>query len=149
MIRKIIVTLAPVPSPDEIVRLYKAGELSVELARHHEMAEGEDDPFIRRCIALHNSGDIDLVSVPSQPAFVGVMGHALFTAQHLYCEAIPKLDTNVKALMECCRILIKQAGADLAATQPNGAFRTWCQNNPNEGIVAIQQARAGDEVGQQ
>jgi hypothetical protein len=140
------VTLAPVPSPDEIVRLHKAGELSAELARYHEIADGEDDPFIQRCIALHNSGDIDLVSVPSQPAFAGIKGHAFFTAQHLYCEAVPKLDTNATALMECCRILIEQAGADGAATLPNGAFRTWCQKNPNEGAAVIRDARAGDEL---
>lgn len=137
---------ATTPSPDEIVRLYKAGELSVEIARHHELTQGEDDPFIERCIKLHNSGVIDLVSVPSQPAFAAVAGPAFFTAQHLYCEAIPKLATNVTALMECCRILIERAGADGAATQPNGAFRTWCQINPNEGTVVIRRARAGDDL---
>jgi hypothetical protein len=81
-----IVTFAPVPSPDEIVRLYKAGELSAELARYHEMEDGAeaDDSFIQRCITLHNNGSIDLVSVPSQPAFAGIAGHAFFTAQHLY-----------------------------------------------------------------
>ena len=137
---------APLPSPDEIVRLFKAGELSTELARYHEIADGEDDPFIQRCIALHNSGNIDLVSVPSQPAFADVTGHAFFIAQHFYCEAIPQLDTNAMALMECCRILIEQAGADGAATQPNGAFLAWCQNNPNEGAVVIREARTGNEL---
>jgi len=140
------VTFAPVPSPDEIVRLYKAGELSAELARFHETGEENENPFIQRCIALHNSGNIDLVSVPSQLAFAEVTGHAFFTAQHLYCEAIPKLHTSATALMECCRILVEQAGADLAATQPNGAFRTWCRNNPKEGAVVIRGARAGDEL---
>jgi len=142
------VTLTPVPSPDEIVRLYKAGELSAELALYHETAEGEDgdDSFIQRCIALHNNGDIDLVSVPSQPTFARITGHAFFTAQHFYCEAIPRLDTNVKALMECCRILIEQAGADGAATLPNGAFRTWCKHNSSEGTAVIRDARAGDEL---
>ena len=79
-------TFAPFPSPDEIVRLYRAGELSAELARYHERPAGEDDPFIQRCIALHNSGAIDLISVPSQPAFASVTGHAFFVAQHLDCE---------------------------------------------------------------
>jgi hypothetical protein len=139
-------TLAPVPSPDEIVCLYKAGELSAELARYHETENGSDDSFIQRCIELHNNGSIDLVSVPSQPAFAGITGHAFFTAQHLYCEAIPKLNTNATALMECCRILIEKAGADGAATQPNGAFRTWCHDNPNEGAAVIREARAGDEL---
>jgi hypothetical protein len=140
------VTHAPVPSADEIVRLYKAGTLSGELARYHEVVDGKADPFIEHCIALHNSRDIDLVSVPSQPAFAGVTGHAFFVAQHLYCEAIPKLDTDVTALMECCRILIEKAGADGAAMLPNGAFLAWCQNNPNERAVVIRKARAGEEL---
>lgn len=139
-------TLAPVPSPDEIVRLYNAGELSAELARHHEMAPGGDDPFFQQCVALHNSGSIDLVILPSQPAFAGISGHAFFAAQHLYCEAIPKLDTSAAALMECCRVLIEQAGSDVAAMQPNDAFRLWCQNNPDGGALVIREARAGDEL---
>jgi hypothetical protein len=142
------VTFAPVPSPDEIVRLYKAGELSAELARYHEAKDGADadDSFIQRCITLHNNGNIDLVSVPSQPAFAGITGHAFFTAQHLYCEAIPKLDTTVTALMKCCRTLIEQAGTDGAAGLPNGAFLTWCKSNPNAGAAVIREARAGDEL---
>ncbi len=142
-------TLAPVPPTDEIVRLYKAGELSAVLSRHHGVSDGEDDTFIQRCIALHNSRDIDLISVPSQPAFARVTGHAFFTAQHFYCEAIPKLKTSVMALMECCRILIDQAGVDLAAAQPNGAFRAWCRNNPDGGAAVIREARAGNELAKQ
>ena len=140
------VTPATIPSSDEIVRLYKAGELSAELTRYHDVAEGEVDPFIQRCVALHNSGNIDLVSLPSQPAFADATGHAFFTVQHFYCEAIPKLTANLTALMECCRILIEQAGEDLAATQPNGAFRTWSQNNPDEGAAIVREARGGDQL---
>jgi hypothetical protein len=87
--------------------------------------------------------------VPSQPGFAAITGHTFFTAQHLYCEAIPKLNTTVLALMECCRILIKQAGTDLAATRPNGAFRVWCQNNPDEGATVIREARADDKLAKQ
>ncbi|MBM3552237.1 MAG: hypothetical protein FJX45_10805 [Alphaproteobacteria bacterium] len=120
----------------------------MELARNHEMADEDDDPFIQLCISLHNSGTIDLVTVVCQPTFASLAGHAFFTAQHFYCEAIPQLDTDAMALMECCRILIEQAGADGAATQPNGAFRTWCQNNPDEGSMVVREARAGDELAQ-
>ncbi len=142
-------TFAPVPSSDEIVRLYKAGELSKEIARDHEMAEAENDLFIQRCIALHNSGNIDLLSVPNQSAFASVTGHAFFNVQLFYCEAIPKLDADVESLMRCCRILIERAGADLAANQPNGAFRAWCEKNPNKRAHVICQARAGDELAKQ
>jgi hypothetical protein len=140
------VALAPVPSADEIVRLYKSGELPAELAQYHGTEDGDEDVFLQRCIALHNSGDIDLVVLPSQAAFAELSGHAFFTAQHFYCEAIPKLDSDVSALMECCRILIERGGNDLAANQPNGAFRTWCERNPRSGATVIQEAQAGNAL---
>jgi hypothetical protein len=140
------VGLAPVPSDAEIVRLYQAGDLSGELARFHELDEGQRDPFIQKCIALHNRGDINLIAVPSEPAFAKIDKHAFFAAQHLYCEAIPKLRTNARALMGCCRILIEQAGSDGAANEPNGAFRAWCKCNPADGVAVIRDARAGDAL---
>jgi hypothetical protein len=141
-----IVALAPVPSADEIVRLYKSGELPAEVARYHETGDGDEDLFLQRCIALHNSGDIDLVVLPSQAAFAELSGHAFFTAQHLYCQAIPKLDSDVSALMECCRILIERGGDDLAANQPNAAFRTWCERNLGRAAIVIQDAQAGNAL---
>lgn len=138
--------LAPIPSPEEIVRLYKAGELAAELAQFHEGPDGEDDPFVKRCVALHNDGQINLVSIPGQPAFANLPGHDFFTAQQFFCEAIPDLRADVTALMECCRILIEQAGSDGAASQPNGAFRNWCQNNPAGSAVIIREARSGNEL---
>jgi hypothetical protein len=125
-----IVCFVAIPSQDEIVRLYKAGELSAELTRYHGTADGEADQFIKSCIALHNSGNIDLVSLPSQPAFADATGHAFFTVQHFYCEAIPKLDTNAAALMECCRILIEQAGADLAGRSQTARFALGARTIP-------------------
>jgi hypothetical protein len=140
------VALAPVPSTEEIVRLYKAGELGPELARFHEHPDEEADPFFKRCVDLHNDGQIDLVAVPGQPGFAIISGHDFFTAQHFYCETIPDLRTNVFALMECCRILIVKAGADGAASLPNNAFRKWCQNNPTESAVVVSEARAGNQL---
>ena len=136
----------PIPSAEEIVRLYDAGELAAELARYHEGPEGAEETFLQRCIELHNDKKIDLVVVPCQPSFRNITGHDFFTAQHFYCEAIPKLDADVTTLMECCRALIEQAGADGAAGQPNDAFRLWCQNNPAEGALVIGKARSGDDL---
>lgn len=141
-----IMPLAPIPPHDEIVRLYETGELSAELTQHHEPLEEGNDSFVQRCIALHNDGIIDLISVPSQLTFAGVTGPAFFTAQNLYCEAIPKLRTTAMALMECCRILVERAGADGAATLPNEAFRAWCQINPSEVGVVVHGAQIGDEL---
>jgi hypothetical protein len=140
---------APTPSAEEIVRLYEAGELAAELARYHEGPDEAEDTFLERCIELHNGKKIDLVVVPCQPGFKNIPKHDFFTAQHLYCEAIPKLDTDVTALMECCRTLVEQAGADGAAGQPNDAFRLWCKNNPTEGALVISKAREGGDLAKQ
>ena len=134
---------APVPSADEIVQLYGTGELAAELARYHEDSE---EPFVQRCVELHNEKKIDLIGIPKQSRFKEIAGHDFFTAQHFYCEAIPKLDASVTALMECCQVLIEQAGSDGAAGQPNEAFRLWCHNNPAEGAVVISKAREGDDL---
>jgi hypothetical protein len=131
---------------DEIVRLYKANELAAELGRFHAAEDGNKELFLQRCIALHNSGDIDLIDLTGQPAFAGLNLHAFFTAQHLYCEAIPQLRTNATALMECCKILVEKGSNDLAAGLPYGAFRKWCQNNPSDGARVIQNARTDDPL---
>lgn len=133
---------SPIPSAEEIVRLYVTGELGPELARHHEAEE----TFLQRCIELHNEKAIDLVVVPCQPNFRSLTKHAFFTAQHFYCEAIPKLDVDVTTLMECCRTLVEQAGTDGAAGQPNDAFRLWCQNHPTECASIISKAQSGDDL---
>jgi hypothetical protein len=144
-VRKIM-ALAPIPSAEEIVRLYEARELAAELARYHEGPEDAEETFLQLCVELHNDQKIDLVVVPSQPGFANIAGHDFFTAQHFYCEAIPKLHADVTALMECCRTLVEQAGADGAAGQPNDAFRHWCQNNPTERALVISKARLGEEL---
>jgi hypothetical protein len=143
------VTFAPLPSPEEMVRLYRVGELAAELARYHETASEGEEPFIAQCITLHNNGEIDLLAVTSTPGFAAIQGHDFFVAQHLYCEAIPKLRGEVRALMACCSLLIKQAGRDLAATQPNGAFQEWCTANPESAKAVIRQAQDGDELAKQ
>lgn len=56
-------TVSPTPSADQIIRLYGAGNLAAELAQYHLPAEDGGDTFLQRCIAPHNSSDIDLVAV--------------------------------------------------------------------------------------
>lgn len=138
--------VAPVPSQDEIVRLYSAGELAHELARYHVRAADNTDPFVNLCVRLHNNGDIDLLSVASQPAFATLATQEFFTAQKFYCRAIPKLQTTARPLMQCCQSLVEQAGADGAALRPKNAFLSWCGSNRVEANKVIGEARAGDPL---
>ena len=136
---------APVPAPEETVRLYQTGALATELARYHEH-DGDTDSFIAQCIRLHNEGAIDLVAIPTTPAFAAITGRDFFVAQHLYCEAIPKLDIDVAALMQCCSALIAQAGQDGAAGQPNAAFQLWCVAHADQAQSVVEQAKDGEPL---
>lgn len=139
-------TISPVPSAEQIIQLYEAGNLAAELAEYHPPAKDGSDTFLKRCVTLHNNGDIDLVAVPSQPAFAIVDPQSFFTAQQFYCDAIPQLRTNATALMACCHLLIERAGNDGVAHMPNGAFRQWCKGNPEDAAGVIRDARAGGEL---
>lgn len=138
--------IAPVPSREEIVRLYTAGELANELARYHTKPGDKADPFVDVCVGLHNDGDIDLLGVASQPAFASLGTQDFFTAQRFYCRAIPKLQTTAKPLMLTCRALVEQAGPDGAARRPKDAFRIWCESNRAEADKVIGAARASDDL---
>ncbi len=140
---------APLPSPEETIRLYRSGALAAEIARYHETGSEGEEPFIEQCIGLHNKREIDLLAVAHTPAFAAIQGHDFFIAQHFYCEAIPKLNAEAWALMACCSSLIKQAGRDGAATQPNGAFQRWCAVNPELTETIVRQAGQGDEQARQ
>lgn len=141
--------VSPIPSAEQIIHLYEAGNLAAELAEYHFPAEDGSDTFLQRCVALHNGGDIDLISVPEQPAFAAIDVHSFFTAQQFYCDAIPQLRTNAAALMACCRILIERAGNDGVSHMPNGAFRQWCRSNPEDAAGIIRDAKAGDDLAMQ
>lgn len=138
-----------VPSAEQIIQLYEAGNLAVELAEYHLSAEDGSDTFLKRCVDLHNNGDIDLVVVSGQPAFDVIDTHSFFTAQQFYCDAIPKLRANATALMACCQTLIERAGNDGVAHMPNGAFRQWCKRNLEEAAGVIRNAKAGDDLAMQ
>lgn len=135
-----------VPSVDDIIRLYEKGELSTALAQYRRTQDEEDGLFLESCVTLHNDGRIDLASLPSQPSFASLTLHDFFEVQQFFCEAIPRIKGNATTIMECCRLLIEQAGADGAAGLPNSAFCIWCQNNPQGGAAVISAAKAGDEL---
>lgn len=140
---------APLPSSEDIIRMYDAGDLAAEVAKYHDRPDDKTEPFFDLCVQLHNDGKIDLVSLPGRPEFAAVAGHEFFTAQHFYCETIPKLKTDAHALMDCCRILIEKAGADGAAGLPNNAFREWCKNNVNECSRVVRDAKSGNKLARQ
>jgi len=69
-----------------------------------------------------------------------------FEVQTILCEVIPFLQTAPSELIELVQFLVETGGADLAANQPNAAFRKWCEVDPRRSDDVIQLAKDGDEL---
>jgi hypothetical protein len=101
-------------SDQEIIDRCQSGELVHDIGRTVPEA---DDPssLLNRCIALHNSGQLELLRLTGTPQFAALSPtHTFFTLQHFLGEAIPKLDTPAEPLMRAVRALVEKAGDDLA-----------------------------------
>ncbi len=138
-----VVTVRPIPTEDYLVELYQSGRLAEELGAYHDGDAEGDVAFAQACAKAHNEGRIDLLAIVQQPAFAALESHAFFTAQQVYCNAIPHLKADVYALMGCCHTLVQRAGQDLASGMPNGAFREWCENNHDQAVRVIDDAKSG------
>ena len=68
-----------------------------------------------------------------------------FNVQTILCEVIPLLQTAPSELIELVQLLVEAGGADLAANQPNAAFRKWCEVDPRRSDEVIQLAKDGNE----
>ncbi len=135
-----------VTSTDEFVRLYKTGELLASISLYNKFTGGKnDEQFVSRCVTLHNSGEIDLLSLPSQPDFSSLEGIKFLNAQYFYCEAIPRLYADAAAIMEFCRILAEKTKAGTAPLVEE-AFRKWCLSNPDKCPVIVVEARAENQL---
>jgi hypothetical protein len=134
-----------IPSAKTLIAQYNAGKLIDDLSRRHG-ASDEKDQYEQRCVALHNTGRINLLRLISGAALAQLNSHRFFTLQHFYCNTIPKLNASARDVMSCCRALIDKAGNDGAAGLPNLAFRDWCRANPKKAMSVIGAARTGDEL---
>ena len=85
---------------------------------------------------LMSDGDVD--------ALAALTGTRFFDVQILLNEVIPRLEARPSDVMRLVETLIEKGGNDLAANQPNAAFRTWCRMDPSRADAVIAEARAGD-----
>lgn len=80
-------------------------------------------------------------------AVLSALGRSkFFNVQTILCEVIPLLQTAPSELIELVQFLVETGGADLAANQPNVAFRKWCEVDPRRSDEVIQLAKDGDEL---
>lgn len=87
---------------------------------------------------LLSQQDVDLLSELS--------GSDFFSIQTIACEIIPLLDVAPSEVMNLVHLLVEKGGEDLAANQPNAAFRKWCASDSKRADVIVSSARASDPL---
>jgi hypothetical protein len=132
-------------SDQEIIDRCRSGDLVHHIGRTGRNA-ADPSSLLNRCIALHNSGQLELLRLTGTPEFAALATHAFFTVQHFFCEAIPKLETPVESLMRAVRALVEKAGNDGAANLPKVAFRNWCAADLARARAIVHDAEQGDAL---
>lgn len=73
-------------------------------------------------------------------------GSDFFSIQTIACEIIPLLDVDPSEMMNLVHLLVEKGGEDLAANQPNAAFRRWCASDRKRAEEIVSSARTGDPL---
>lgn len=129
----------------EILEASQSGRLLEAIFDHSNFGE-ESAVFCTACVELHNDGKIDLLSVTSSPAFAALTATQFFAGQHVFCQAIPKLKAPIIDVMHCVLALVGKGGQDLAASQPNGAFKAWCVDDLDRAREVIRASHDNDPL---
>ncbi|MBF0614659.1 MAG: hypothetical protein HQL92_05845 [Magnetococcales bacterium] len=135
------------PTCEELTKLFMNGQLATEMAHRFNLNNPDALRKIQVCCAgLHNNGTLDLLQLIESSAMQRLAGSDFFMAMHFFCDILPELEATPERMMTCIEALVTRGGEDLAANQPNGAFRSWCQKDPNRARKVILAAHNGDEL---
>jgi|TARA_B100001057_G_scaffold117817_1_gene116376 hypothetical protein len=86
-----------------------------------------------------------LITTDDEDLLDNLSGSRFFDVQIILDEAIPKLHTSTSQIMALVRRLVEKGGEDMAANQPNAAFRKWRAADQTRSDAVITAARNGDE----
>jgi hypothetical protein len=100
-------------------------------------------------VALHNSQQIDLLSLTTTPGFMALDGIHFFSVQQVFCGMIPHLDTPLDQMMAAVQRLVEMGGRDGAAGLPYNAFKAWLDRDPTRARAVVAAADAGDNLNEQ
>jgi hypothetical protein len=135
------------PTSAELVGLFERGEFARQMAYRFGIDGRTDSRVIEeRCIALHNAGTIDLLTLVEANALQELPGTDFFMAAYFFCRLLPELDATPDRMMRCVTELVTRGGQDGAANEPNAAFRKWCASAPLRASEIIAAAHKGDEL---
>ena len=87
----------------------------------------ENDELARTISELHNTRRINLVSDANLSAIASLERHEFWSAVNLINDTIPTLDCSHRELLSLVSTLVKAAGNDGAAGQPNLALIEYLQ----------------------
>ncbi|RWR25346.1 hypothetical protein D2T29_22145 [Sinirhodobacter populi] len=133
-------------TPDEIKHLAQNNG-PVTAAAALDLAAYKDEALIDALAAGASRRNI-LISAEEEEILGGLSGSRFFNVQIILNEVIPKLHAPPTEVMRLVRRLVEMGGDDMAATQPNAAFRKWCAADPTRADAVIAAARNGDEDAQ-
>ncbi|AZC95177.1 hypothetical protein C4K28_2449 [Pseudomonas chlororaphis subsp. piscium] len=133
-------------TPVELVDLFECGELASQMARQFGMSSRDTHVVEEYCIALHNAGTIDLLTLVEGGDLQGLQGTDFFMASYFFCRLLPELDATLDRMMYCVDSLVTRGGQDGAANEPNAAFREWCVRVPQRANDVIAAAHEGHEL---
>jgi hypothetical protein len=104
-----------------------------------------DEELIRRLAEIASSRNA-LISEQDLQVLNRVSGTNFFIMQMLVCEVIPLLKSAPSEVMGLAELFVEKGGEDLAANQPNAAFREWCASDSRRADDVIASAREGDAL---
>lgn len=127
----------------ELIEQYESGELLTSIFDGFGR-DDEGDAQIEQLADLHNTGQIDVLSLTEQPSFKDISGRRFFVGQNVFCRLIPILEAGLDKMMNAVRALVLKGGNDMAAGYPNAAFRKWCKVSPDRSLKVIEGAKNDD-----
>lgn len=139
--------MSTIPTTDELTAHFNQGSLAREMARRFSLHDKVDiQVALSRCADLHNSGALDLLQIVESGSLQELNGSDFFLASHFFCQILPLLEAPPTQMMGCVEALVTRGGEDMAANQPNFAFRTWCTKAPRRAREVIAAAHRSDDL---
>jgi hypothetical protein len=131
-------------SEADLITEFASGELKKRIFRYSGV--GDRQVLRSLCTELHNAGRLNLLSLATHSQLESVDPREFFVGQHFFTEVIPNLKSSTREMMSAVKALVEKGGTDLAASEPNGAFRKWCAVDLTRAHEVVEAAKGDDPL---
>ena len=121
----------------KLLAAYADGALLETVSR---LAVFEHESVVDLLANLQNSGDIDFLATCRSEELERLPQQSYFGLQHVFCDALPKIECPVTEAVVACDQMFEKAGSDGSAALVFRALREWFQYSPSraaEGLSLI------------